>query len=298
MVALGSYPRGPGLRLRLKAAHKSPPIERSHSPGVSDDYRIGRMVRDVRLARNLRQEDVAEQAGVDRHMVSRLERGLVGGMTVGSLRAISRALEMPSIVSLGWRSPEIDRLRDENHAALVESVGRALAAAEWEVVPEYTFSRYGERGAVDSLAWHAASRALFIGETKTHIWDLQDLLSTLDRKRRLVPELLRRERGWRAEAVGMVLVLPERSTHRHLIERHSATFRAAFPQRQLDVRRWLESPSGDLRGIWFLPNSHQTTTRKPAGGRTASKRGPTPGRTRPHLRIEPQQARIPPEDRS
>lgn len=264
---------------------------------MSDDYRIGRMVRDVRLARNLRQEDVAGQAGLDRHMVSRLERGLVDGMTVGSLRAISRALEMPSIVSLGWRSPEIDRLRDENHAALVESVGRALVAAGWEVVPEYTFSRYGERGAVDSLAWHAAGRALFIGEAKTRIWDLQDLLSTLDRKQRLVPELLRRERGWRAEAVGVVLVLPEKSTHRHLIERHSATFGAAFPQRQLDVRRWLESPSGDLRGIWFLPDSHQTTTRKRAAGRTDPNRPLAAGQTRPRLRIGARQARIPPEDR-
>ena len=265
---------------------------------MSDDYRIGRMVRDVRLARDLRQEDVAERAGLDRHMISRLERGLVDGMTLGSLRAISRALGMTSIVSLGWHSPEIDRLRDENHAALVESVGRALVAAGWEIVPEYTFSRYGERGAVDSLAWHAASRALFIGETKTHIWDLQDLLSTLDRKRRLVPELLRRERGWRAEAVGVVLVLPERSTHRHLIERHSATFGAAFPQRQLEVRHWLESPSGDLRGIWFLPDSHQTTTRKRAGRRTASNRPLTAGRTRPRLRIEAPQAQIPPENRS
>ena len=256
------------------------------------------MVRDVRLARSLRQEDVAERAGLDRHMVSRLERGLVDGMTVGSLRAISRALDMPSIVSLGWRSPEIDRLRDQSHAALVESVGRALAATGWEVVPEYTFSRFGERGSVDSLAWYAAGRALFIGEVKTRIWDLQDLLSTLDRKRRLVPELLRSERGWRAEAVGVVLVLPEKSTHRHLIERHSATFRAAFPQRQLEVRRWLESPDGDLRAIWFLPDSHQTTTRKPSPGRVASNRPLKAGETRPHLRIGARKARIQPEDPS
>ena len=247
------------------------PIERAHPGSVSDDYRIGRMVRDVRLVRSLRQEDVAERAGVSRQAVSRMECGLVEGMTVSALRAISRALEMPSIVPLGWRSPEIDRLRDQSHAALVESVGRALLAAGWEVVPEYTFSQYGERGAVDGLAWHAAGRALFIGEAKTRIWDLQDLLSTLDRKRRLVPELLRRERGWRAEAVGVVLVLPEMSTHRHLIERHSATFGAAFPQRQVEVRRWLESPRGDLRGIWFLPNSHQTNTRKPASARGTPK---------------------------
>lgn len=231
---------------------------------MSDDYQIGRMVRDIRRARGLRQEDVATQTGVSRQMISRLERGLVDNFTIGHLRAISRALEMPSIESLGWRSPEIDRLRDKDHAALVEAVGRTLVDAGWELVPEYTFNHYGEKGAVDNLAWHAASRSIFIGEVKTRIWDLQDLLSTLDRKGRLVPELLRRDRGWRAKSVGVALVMEEKSTHRHLIERHSATFRAAFPQRQVEVRRWLESPSGNLRGILFLPNSHQSNMRKPA----------------------------------
>jgi transcriptional regulator with XRE-family HTH domain len=242
---------------------------------VSDDYQIGRMVRDVRLSRGLRQQDVAAQAGASRQMVSRLERGLVDNMTIGDLRAISKALGMPSIASLGWRCPEIDRLRDRDHAALVEAVGRLLVEAGWELVPEYTFNHYGEKGAVDSLAWHAASRSIFIGEIKTRIWDLQDLLSTVDRKKRLVPELLRRERGWCAEAVGVALVMAEKSTHRHLIERHAATFGAAFPQRQIEVRRWVGSPSSNMRGILFLPDSHQTNMRKPNDGQTGRK----PGRT-------------------
>jgi hypothetical protein len=206
-------------------------------------------------------------------MVSRLERGLLDGMTIGNLRAVSRAMQMPSIVGLGWRSPEVERLRDSGHAALVEDVARALIGFGWQMEPEYTFSEYGERGAVDELAWHPVYRAVLIGEIKTRIWDLQDMLSTLDRKRRLVPALLCRDRGWRADSVGVVLAMSESSTHRHLIERHSATFGAALPDRQIAVRRWLENPSGDLRGIWFLPDSHQTGTGKrrpgqiPSGGR-------------------------------
>ena len=156
---------------------------------------------------------------------------------------------------------------------MVEALSRELVDDGWELVPEYTFNHFGEKGAVDNLAWHAASRSIFIGEVKTRIWDLQDLLSTLDRKRRLVPELLRRERGWRAEAVGVALVMGERSTHRHLIARHSATFQAAFPRRQVEVRRWLESPAGDMRGILFLPNSHRTNIRKPADRQAGSKPG-------------------------
>lgn len=232
---------------------------------MGDDIQIGRLVRDVRLAHNLRQEDVAVRAGVSREMVSRLERGLIDGMTVGNLRAVSRAMRMPSIVSLGWRNPEVERLRDKRHAEIVEGMARVLLEFGWEVAPEYTFSWYGERGAVDGLAWNCAHRALLIAEIKTRIWDLQEMLSALDRKRRLVPALLQTERGWRAQHVGLVLAMEEMSTHRHFIERHSATFAAALPDRQVEVRRWLERPVRDLRGILFLPNSHQAATGKARG---------------------------------
>jgi len=124
------------------------------------------MVQDVRVARNLRQVDVAVGAGITRQMISRLERGLLDGMTVGSLRAISRAMGMPSIVSLGWRSPEVDRLRDRLHAAMVEQVVSMLAPLGWEMAPERSFNYYGERGSTDILAWHAASGALLVVETR------------------------------------------------------------------------------------------------------------------------------------
>jgi transcriptional regulator with XRE-family HTH domain len=124
---------------------------------MGDDHQIGRMVRDVRRAHGFSQEVVAGRAGVSRQMLSRLERGLVDDFKIAHLRAISRALEMPSLVSLGWRGPEIDRLRDQGHAALVEMLAGTLVGAGWELIPEYTFSHFGEKGAVDSLAWHATS---------------------------------------------------------------------------------------------------------------------------------------------
>jgi transcriptional regulator with XRE-family HTH domain len=111
---------------------------------MPDDIQVGRVVQDLRISRSLTQEDVAARAEVSRATVSRLERGLVDGITVGRLRAVSRALGMPSMVSLGWRSPEIDRLRDRLHAAMVEQVGVALEAAGWDMVPEYSFNQYGE----------------------------------------------------------------------------------------------------------------------------------------------------------
>ena len=203
------------------------------------------MVRDIRLARELRQEDVASRAGCSRGTVSGLERSFVESMTVCTLRAISRALGMPLIVSLGWRSPEVERLRDRLHAAMVEHVVSTLAGLGWETA--------AERGWADVLAWRPAERALLVVETKTRLWDLQDTLGALDRKRRLLPGIAARELDWRARAVGVVLVLPELSTHRHVVARHSATFHAALPARQVEVRNWLSSPTRDLRGLWFLP---------------------------------------------
>jgi transcriptional regulator with XRE-family HTH domain len=243
---------------------------------MSDDVQVGRLVQSVRLARNLRQEDLATRAGVSRQSVSRLERGLVDGMTVGSLRAISRAMGMPSIASLGWRTPEVDRLRDRAHAAMVEQVASTLSPLGWAAAPEHSFNHYGERGSVDILAWHASLSALLIVETKTRIWDLQDLLSTLDRKRRLLPNLAAAELGWRSLLVGVVLVLPELSTHRHVVARHGATFRAALPDRQATVHDWLRRPSGDLRGIWFLPISHHDDIGQRSRRLRASKRRPGP----------------------
>jgi transcriptional regulator with XRE-family HTH domain len=223
---------------------------------VADDVQIGRIVRDLHISRGLRQEDVAVGAGLSRRTVSRLERGLVDGMTVGSLRAISRALGMTSIVSLGWRSPEIDRLRDRLHAAMVEQLVSILSATGWQTRVEHSFNHFGERGSVDILAWHPASRTLLIVEIKTRLWDIQALLSAMDKKHRLLPELVARDFGWMARAVGVLLVLPEMSTHRHVVDRHAATFRAALPQRQKDTRAWLAKPGADLRGILFLPIAH------------------------------------------
>ncbi len=240
------------------------------------------MVQSLRLSRNLSQEDVADRAGVSRGTISRPEHGIVDCMTVGVMRAISGAMSMPSIVTLGWRAPELQGLRDRLHASMVEEVATTLGLVGWEVVSECSFNHFGERGSADLLAWRAASQALLIVETKTRLWDLQAMLAALDRKRRLLPGLMARDRGWQPRAVGVVLVLPEMSTHRHLVERHSATFGAAFPQRQVEVRNWLAQPLGDLRGLWFLPIAHQgdigqrsrrLRASKPGGGGAPTSKG-------------------------
>ncbi len=225
---------------------------------MPDDISVGRSVRAVRLSKNLSQAEVARRAGIDQAQISRLERGLIEPLTMRTLRAISRALDMPPVMAPAWRSPELDKLRDRMHAALVEAFVGELERAGWRLAPENSFSLRGERGSADILAWHEAGQALLIAECKTRIWDVQDLLSSMDRKRRLLPGEATRRWGWRAAFVGVLLVMPEMSTHRHVIERYAATFRAALPKRQRAVRAWLMEPGSDMAGILFLPNMPQT----------------------------------------
>ena len=147
---------------------------------------------------------------------------------------------------------EVTRLLDAGHARLAEQVIILAQAAGWSVIVEYTFSHYGERGSVDIVGWHPATRHLLIVEIKTMLLDIQDLLSTLDRKVRLVPQLVAKERGWEPVAVGRLVVVPDASSARRVVRSHDATFAAAFPARSWQVRAWMERPRGTLSGIWFL----------------------------------------------
>jgi hypothetical protein len=93
---------------------------------------------------------------------------------------------------------------------------------------------------------------LVVVEVKTSIVDVQDLVATLDRKARIVPTLLAKERGWRARAVARVVVVRDGTTERDTVRRHAATFDAAFPARTREVTRWLAQPEGVISGLWFV----------------------------------------------
>ena len=141
---------------------------------------------------------------------------------------------------------------------------------------EYSFNDDGDRGSVDILAWHPEARALLIVETKSDLRNVQETLHALDVKLRVVPRLVRSERGWQADAVGVVMVLADLRVERQRVERHRSTFDAALPARTVEVRRWLERPAGPLRGLSFLQISQPAgVMREPAGhGRVRRAVGP------------------------
>ncbi len=215
---------------------------------------VGSVIRAVRIRRGMRQADVAVAAGVSPAAVSLIEHGGLERTSLRAVRRVAAALGMSIPFAPRWRCAELAKLLDERHAALVRAVIARLASQGWEARPEHTFAVYGERGSIDVLAWHAGHRALLVVEVKTGIVDLQDTLSTMDRKRRLAP-LLARELGWKPALIGIVLVVPAETQARHAIAAYKAVFDAAYPAGTLQVRRWLRQPERDLRGIWFMLNS-------------------------------------------
>ncbi len=122
-----------------------------------------------------------------------------------------------------------------------------------------TFSVYGERGSIDILAWHARSRSLLVIELKTELADLQDTVSTLDRKVRLAMQIAR-ERGWEPVSVSTWLVIADGRHNRRSVDRHAAFLRSRFPADGHAVMRWMRRPVGRVEALSFLSSARSTGT--------------------------------------
>lgn len=199
-------------------------------------------------------------AGVSQSAVARVERGDLTAVALETAERVAAALDITLRLEARWHGGDGDRLIDREHAAVVELVVSDLQAAGWDVLLEYTFNHYGERGSVDAIGWHAPSGALLIVEVKSRLTDLQDLLASLGRKIRIVPNLLVGERGWDPVSVGRLVVMPGSTANRGVVERHRAIFDASFPGRAADVRRWLRDPRDPaLAAVWFVSSSRVMT---------------------------------------
>jgi hypothetical protein len=151
-----------------------------------------------------------------------------------------------------WRGGEGDRLLDRAHASIVEHVVTFLRAADWQVIPEFTFNVFGDRGSVDILAWNPTERILLIIEVKSTLTDLQAMLAALSKKIRVVPGAVREAQGWQPLAVAVLLVVAGTTGNRAVVARHASTFDSALPARSREVRSWLRRPRGSLAGVWFV----------------------------------------------
>jgi len=68
---------------------------------------------------------------------------------------------------------------------------------------------------------------------------------------------------WMARGVGRLLVIREARTARRRVATHAQMLSAAFPARNVEVRRYLEAPdpSRPFAGLWFLASGGQPVAR-------------------------------------
>jgi transcriptional regulator with XRE-family HTH domain len=217
-----------------------------------DHVRIGLSLRALRRRKRLRQCDLATAVELSQQTISRAERGRIGGLTVGTIEAIASELGASVDLAVRWSGEGLDRLLDQQHAALVDEIARVLRGWGWEVATEVSFSIYGERGSVDVVGWRASDRLLLVVEAKSVVPDVQAMLNSIDRKQRLGAAIVR-DRGWQPARVARLLVIAEHRTARRRVDQHAATFTSAFSLRGAELRRWLRAPTSEaVSGLWFL----------------------------------------------
>ena len=225
-----------------------------------DDQRLGTVIRLVRQGRGWRQDDLARAAGASQSTVSRIERGHVGSLSVDTVRTVAAALDVRADLVPRWRGGDLDRMLNRAHSSLHESVSRRFRSEwpAWILAPEVSFAIFGERGVVDILAWHPGRRALLVIELKTDVVDVNELLGTLDRKRRLAARIAS-DRGWDAVTVSAWLVVRDSRTSRRRIREHASMLSSALPDDRRTVRRWLRDPIGNVAGVTFWTDTHPGT---------------------------------------
>jgi transcriptional regulator with XRE-family HTH domain len=206
------------------------------------DLELGRVVRAIRQRRGLRQVDCSVRGGVSRATWSLLERGQMEGMTLSTVRRCLAVLEIRLDVRPQWRGAELDRLLDAGHAALQATWTDRLQNRGWAVWAERSYSIYGERGRIDLLGWHAATRTMLVIELKTELADAQSLLGSLDAKARLAGSIAR-ELGLPTPAlVARMIIFQESMTNRRRVERLATLF-SSFETRGAAAFAWLRRPS-------------------------------------------------------
>jgi hypothetical protein len=181
---------------------------------------------------------------------------------LGTIRRVAAALDARFDTVVRWQGGDLGRLLNGRHAAMHEAMARLFASLDgWVAEPEVSFSIYGERGVIDILAWYPVSHVLLVIELKTEFVDVNELMGSVDRKRRLAA-VIARERGWDPIGVATWVVLSDNRTNRRALAAHETVVRTKFPVDGRRMRPWLRRPVGRLDALSFLPSAHVVGVRR------------------------------------
>jgi len=213
-----------------------------------DERRVGRALHVLRRTRGLRQRDVAQRADVSQATVSAIERGRWSATSLRTLERVFDVVEADVAVDVRYRGGELDRLLDEGHAATVAELATLLRTDGWRVDVEVSFNHYGDRGAIDLLAYHPATRTLLVVEVKTEIASAEETLRRLDVKARVAPPLAPERFGEKPARVARLLAVRSSSANRQRVARLETLFGPTFPLRGRALAAWLRSPGPIVGG--------------------------------------------------
>jgi transcriptional regulator with XRE-family HTH domain len=218
-----------------------------------DDQRVGASLRALRLRRRLRQKDLSLAADIPRGVAMLIEAGRLDRVRFGDIRRYAKELGARFDGSVLWQGAELDRMLNRGHARLHAAAAAWLAdVGGWLVVPEVSFSYSGDRGVIDIVAWHSASRTMLIVELKTRIVDINDLMATMDIRGRVAARMAV-DRGWDPVAIGLWVVAAPARTNSRILSDYATVLRAKFPGDGRTIRRWLATPSGSVSVLSFMP---------------------------------------------
>ncbi len=91
-------------------------------------------------------------------------------------------------------------------------------------------------------------------ELKTDLADMNELVGTFDRKRRLARPI-GIDRGWDPLTVSAWLIVADSRTNRRRVAAHAAMLRGALPDDGRAIRRWLRDPVRAVSGLSFWTDS-------------------------------------------
>jgi len=123
----------------------------------------------VRIKRGWTQAELAHKCAISPSLVSLLERGHLGRVSVRTLRGIGAALDVRVEINARMRTGDFERILNAGHAAMHEALAEHLASLPaWLQAPEVSFAFYAERGVIDILAFHPETGALLVIEGERH----------------------------------------------------------------------------------------------------------------------------------
>lgn len=217
---------------------------------------VGRAIRRMRRAGRITQARLGEAVGISQSEVSRIERGRRAGVALSTIARMCDVLDirLDIVTRLPFHAGRFAETADEEargsgtvrqrdlvHARASAHVRRRLERLGWVVRQEVEVMLGSSRGFIDILAYHPASGVLMIGEIKTEIRDLGDLLRTLAWYERAAP-LITDSFGWRVTGTMGCLFVLFTAANDARIAANAAALAQAFPIRSRGLARWLAEP--------------------------------------------------------